>query len=115
MGAVEGRSEGLGSGGSRDVVRMGRSAFAGDIEAGGGAICAVGFGLIGRCFVGTGGLAAVTASKLNGRLWSSFGGGSGERGDMTCSLGISGFSVGEGVISGVMVSTIMVGAGGAGL
>lgn len=98
-----------------DVVRMGRSAFAGDIGTGGSAIPIVGLGLVGRGFVPIGGLAAFAASKLNGRLCSSFGGGSGERGDMTCSFGISGFRVGEGVISGVMVSTIMVGAGGAGL
>ena len=72
--------------------------------------------IIGCCFAATltVGFAGCIASKLNGLL-SSFVGGSGDSGETSCSLSISGFKVGEGVISGVIVSSFMLGIGGAGL
>ena len=53
-------------------------------------------------------------SKLNGLL--SVGGGSGDTGDMMSIFASSfGFSLGDGVISGVIVSIFAIGGGGAGL
>ena len=110
--AAEGRNVGFGSGASRDVVRVGRLGCAGGMVTEVVLTSAVVFASCESAL--TAGLAAGTASKLNGLLWS-LGGGSGERGDISCSFGISGFNVGEGVISGVRVSTFILGIGGAGL
>lgn len=107
-GAVDGRETGLTSAKSRDVGRMGRYDCAGGKDTEGPIIGAVSFAGCSST------LGAEIGSKLNGLL-CSLGGGSGDTGDISSSFSISGFSVGEGVISGVSVSTFIVGIGGAGL
>jgi hypothetical protein len=107
-GAGEVRSSGLASDRSREV---GRSVWAGGSNADGAMSGAV---LAGTSSAFGGGRGAETGSKLKGLFWS-LGGGSGDTGDMSCSLSISGLRVGEGVISGVSVSTCTVGMGGGGL
>jgi len=79
-----------------------------------GAVGMTDVGRSGCCTALAGGLGGCVDSKLNG-LRSSLGGVSGKRGDISWSLGLSGWRVGEGVISGVMVSTSIPGMGGAGL
>lgn len=74
----------------------------------------IGTAVLGCSFCLGGGFGAVIGSKLNGRR-CSVGGGRGDRGEMSGSLGSAAWRVGEGVISGVSVSTILVGGGGAGL
>lgn len=105
---------GDGSGGSNDVVRMGSRVSAGGVVLRSGnsdiarySSCSVDF-----CWVS---VVATAGSKLKGRL-SSFGGGSGVTGEISASFfARTGFNVGEGVISGVMVCNSIVGIGGAGL
>lgn len=109
--AVDGLCSGLGSERSADVGRRGVL-----MSSAGGAVTTgvmIGTAVLGcSCSLG-GGLGAAIGSKLNGRL-CSVGGGRGDKGEMARSLGSAAFRVGEGVISGVSVSTILVGIGGAG-
>jgi hypothetical protein len=109
--AVTGLTTGLGSYRSADDGRIGESTGAGGTVTEGGVM--VGSADFGCSAICGGGLGADAGSKLNGLL-CSFGGGSGESGDIAWSFGSAGMSVGEGVISGVSVSMIFVGGGGAG-
>jgi hypothetical protein len=107
-GSVGGLSSGvLGPERSAEVGRCGSS-----MGAGGAVTCGVmmGTAVFGCSSVFGGGAGG---SKLNGRL-ESLGGGSGVTGDINWFFGSSGFSVGEGVISGVSVSTTLIGTAGAG-
>jgi hypothetical protein len=110
--SVWGLCSGLGSGRSRsaDVGRTGVSDCACGTVVGG---VMIGTAVLGCSSTLGGGTGADMGSKLNGLL-CSLGGGSGERGDMAWSFGSAGLRVGEGVISGVRVSTALVGMGGAG-
>jgi hypothetical protein len=102
---------GLGSERSADVGRTGVSDCACGTVVGG---VMIGTAVLGCSSSALGaGMGADIGSKLNGLL-CSLGGGSGERGDMAWSFGSAGLRVGEGVISGVRVSTALVGIGGAG-
>ena len=97
-GAVEGRVLGLSFGGSRVVVGVGTG---------------VAMAVTGRSSSSTSlRWDSGTASKLNGRR-RSLGGGNGETGEISMSRFVSsGFRVGDGVISGVIVFKL--GMGGAG-
>jgi hypothetical protein len=110
--SVWGLCTGLGSGRSRsaDVGRTGVSDCACGTVVGG---VMIGTAVLGCSSALGGGTGADMGSKLKGLL-CSLGGGSGERGDMAWSFGSAGLRVGEGVISGVRVSTALVGIGGAG-
>jgi hypothetical protein len=112
-GSVGGLSSGvLGPERSAEVGRCGSA-----MGAGGAVTCGVVMGTADfGCSAGLGasvGAGTAAGSKLKGRL-CPLGGGSGVTGDIDWSLGSSGFSVGGGVISGVSVSTTLVGTAGAG-
>lgn len=107
----EALKRGLGSGRSADVGRSGVSRAAGGTVIDGGVT--IGTAVFGCSTSFGGGLGTDMGSKLKGRLWS-VGGGSGERGEIACSLSSAGFKVGDGVISGVRASTTLFGGGGAG-
>ena len=110
-GTVGGLSSGeLGHERSAKVGRCGSAMGAGGTVTCGVMMGTADFGC--SCALG-GGVGALPASKLKGRL-CSLRGGSDVTGDIDWSFGSSGFNVGEGVISGVSVSTILVGIGGAG-
>jgi len=120
-GAVEGRMDGLGSGGSREVVRRVKAGC----ETGVGAVGAtIGAANCSDCFfsccstsrsfcLGELCFCLLGPSWLNGRR-CSVGGGSGFMGEMSLSIRISGLKVGDGVISGVVTSFPCAGMGGAG-
>lgn len=133
--AVAGRAVAAGAvngellGESRDVVRRGRITCASDFDGGGGCCCAAAIaesGLSGCCcrcccccccssmFCWGSMRASVRASKLKGLL-RSLEGGSGGRGESRSLTDAFGLYFGDGVISGVIVSTFIVGIGGAGL
>lgn len=111
VGGVEPLADGLAPQRSPDDGRMGESSCAGGAVTEGGVT--MGTADLGCSWAWGAGADAEAPSKLKG-LRCSVGGGSGETGEMAWSLSCSGLSVGEGVHSGVSVSIIFVGGGGAG-
>tara|TARA_R110002003_G_scaffold1184_11_gene22679 strand:- start:48376 stop:48735 length:360 start_codon:yes stop_codon:yes gene_type:complete len=113
------RVSGVKGGGVGGVVDSG-GGWVSESTRGSGSVCVDGSGALAEMLESVdlvdslsdivGGWGGCTGSKLKGRLCS----GRGERGDISCSVGISGFRVGDGVISGVSVSTCLLGIGGAG-